>query len=41
MTCRDVQLKLERIDPDLFLAKPENLWKPFGARAVFGGQVIT
>lgn len=31
---------LDRIDPNLFLAQPENLWKPPGARAVFGGQVL-
>jgi len=31
---------LERIDPDLFRALPEYLWKPPGARAVFGGQVL-
>eukprot|EP00440_Ansanella_granifera_P050143 gb/GFBE01054345.1/.p1 GENE.gb/GFBE01054345.1/~~gb/GFBE01054345.1/.p1 ORF type:complete len:354 (+),score=52.84 gb/GFBE01054345.1/:1-1062(+) len=31
---------LEKIDPNLFIAKPEYLWKPPGARAVFGGQVL-
>ncbi|CAE7876391.1 Acot8 [Symbiodinium necroappetens] len=31
---------LDRIDTNLFLAKPEILWKPPGARAVFGGQVL-
>lgn len=34
------RIVLERIDPKLFLAKPEHLWKPPGARAVFGGQVL-
>lgn len=31
---------LEKIDPNLFIAKPEHLWKPPFARAVFGGQVL-
>lgn len=31
---------LDKIDPNLFLARPENLWKPPYARAVFGGQVL-
>jgi len=34
------EIVLDRIDPNLFLARPENLWKPPGARAVFGGQVL-
>ena len=32
------QVKLDKIDPNLFLARTENLWKPPGGRAVFGGQ---
>lgn len=31
---------IDKIDPNLFLARPENLWKPPGGRAVFGGQVL-
>jgi len=34
------RIVLEQIDPNLFLAKPDHLWKPPFARAVFGGQVI-
>ncbi|CAK9022530.1 Acyl-coenzyme A thioesterase 8 [Durusdinium trenchii] len=31
---------LDKIDPNLYLARPENLWKPPFARAVFGGQAM-
>lgn len=34
------RITLDTIDPNLYLARPENLWKPPGARAVFGGQVV-
>mmetsp|Transcript_133316 Transcript_133316/g.231608 ORF Transcript_133316/g.231608 Transcript_133316/m.231608 type:complete len:370 (+) Transcript_133316:43-1152(+) len=34
------RITLERIDPNLFLAKPENLWKPVFGRAIYGGQVL-
>lgn len=35
-----VALALEQLSPRLFRAPPEHLWHPFGARGVFGGQVI-
>jgi acyl-CoA thioesterase II len=38
--CLETGLDLERIDPDLFLARRRNLWLPPAARAVFGGQVV-
>jgi len=31
---------LDKIDPNLFVAQPDKLWKPPGARAVYGGQVV-
>jgi len=33
-------LELEEIDTDLYRTKPETLWRPIGARGVYGGQVI-
>lgn len=33
-------IQLEEVDSDVFLASKEDLWKPLGARGVFGGQTI-
>lgn len=33
-------IRLEEVDSDVFLAAQEDLWKPLGARGVFGGQII-
>jgi len=33
-------IQLEEIDSDVFLAAKDDLWKPLGARGVFGGQTI-
>ncbi|KAJ3322329.1 Acyl-CoA thioesterase 8 [Blyttiomyces sp. JEL0837] len=33
-------LELETIDTDLFRSPSDRLWKPTGARGVFGGQII-
>ena len=34
------RLVLERVDPMLFRCTVDNLWKPEGARGLFGGQII-
>lgn len=33
-------IQLEEVDSDVFLASKEDLWRPLGARGVFGGQTI-
>eukprot|EP00405_Crypthecodinium_cohnii_P016559 CAMPEP_0206458510 /NCGR_PEP_ID=MMETSP0324_2-20121206/23615_1 /ASSEMBLY_ACC=CAM_ASM_000836 /TAXON_ID=2866 /ORGANISM="Crypthecodinium cohnii, Strain Seligo" /LENGTH=342 /DNA_ID=CAMNT_0053929867 /DNA_START=24 /DNA_END=1052 /DNA_ORIENTATION=- len=33
-------IQLEEIDSDVYLASKDDLWKPLGARGVFGGQTI-